>query len=144
MMSGALLVAAFLTTAFAPSADLPVCGIEGRWLMDERKWKIEIATAENPWRGTVEAARDEDVEPGSVIFTDLAFEPEKNRYSGTMIRPDSGREVPIEIACVDDDTLEVRARVLFVRRSFQLRRVQERHREATPGASANPASIPGG
>jgi hypothetical protein len=123
MMNGALLLAALLTTAFAPSPDLSVCGIEDRWLMDERMWEIRIEAAEDRWRGTVEAARDEDVEPGSEIFTDLVFEPEKNRYSGTMIRPDSGREVPIEIACVDDDTLEVRARVLFVRRSFQLRRI---------------------
>ena len=40
-----------------------------------------------------------------------------------MIRPDSDREVAVEIVCRDEDTLEVTARVAFFRRSFLLERV---------------------
>lgn len=99
------------------------CDIEGHWHMETREWDVRIEPREEAWEGEIVESADPAVEPGTQLFQELTSDGEEEGFSGTMVRPDSGREVSVEIVCEDEDTLEVTARIAFLRRSFLLERV---------------------
>jgi hypothetical protein len=86
--------------------------------MEDRGWDIEMVSSGNRCHGWIVDSRDPEVKFGAAVFRDLSGGPGEERFSGTMIRTDSGREVSVQLACVDEDTVGVTARIAFVRRSL--------------------------
>jgi hypothetical protein len=124
------LAAGLLVVPLSLGGQEPECTLESHWVMEDRGWDIEMVSTGDRWHGSIIDSRDPEVKPGSAVFQDLSWDLEEERFSGTMIRPDSGREVSVQLACVDENTLEVTARIAFIRRSFLLRRTA-REREGT-------------
>ncbi|MEN8665596.1 MAG: hypothetical protein ABF356_11630 [Polycyclovorans sp.] len=124
MHIGALLLGVLAVAAFA-APPRPADALLGRWQSAEAPEAIvQIALREEGfYEGKVVAHDSDPARVGKLVFRDLRYDAETQRWRGRAFAPKLGRELDAEIALTKPDQFTLSVSTFFGRRKVDWQRV---------------------
>jgi uncharacterized protein (DUF2147 family) len=81
--------------------------ISGKWETANKARIIEITKDNNGYKGTITEDKNDKLPAGTVLLKDLQYKSSRT-YTGKMVAPKMGREIPCTITLTDGNTLSIK------------------------------------
>jgi uncharacterized protein (DUF2147 family) len=81
--------------------------ISGKWETANKARIIEITKDNNGYKGTITEDKNDKLPAGTVLLKDLQYK-SSGTYTGKMVAPKMGREIPCTITMTDGNTLSIK------------------------------------
>lgn len=96
-----------LCTSAVVFAQTPADDITGKWETANKARIIDITKDGDAYKGTIAEDKNEKLPAGTVFLKAVQYQ-SGSTYSGKMVAPKAGREIPCTITLTDKNTLSVK------------------------------------
>ncbi len=93
---------------------------------DANTREVTISAQGNAWVGKLAWASEQNAKIGFPMFQEFHYDDQHGEFRGTLVQPDSGREVSATITCNDDGTLNVTGHKGILHKSYIWHRAGEK------------------